>query len=86
MSTNVSLTSELEHFIQQKVKSGFYASTSEVIRAGLRLLKEQDSLQETKLEILKEEIQKGYNSGKATPLDMQSVITEAREKYDSQTI
>ncbi len=59
MSTNVSLTSELESFIQQKVKTGFYASTSELIRAGLRLLQEQDSLQEAKLDILKKEIQKG---------------------------
>ena len=59
MSTNVSLTSKLESFIQQKVKTGFYASTSELIRAGLRILQEQDSLPEAKLEILKKEIQKG---------------------------
>jgi antitoxin ParD1/3/4 len=83
MSTNVSLTNELELFIQQKVKTGFYASTSEVIRAGLRLLKEQDNMQDVKMEILKEEIQKGYNSGKATPLDMQSIIAEAHAKYNS---
>ncbi len=81
MSTNVSLTNELELFIQHKVKTGFYASTSEVIRAGLRLLKEQDSYQETKLEILKNEIQKGLESGDASPLDMASIIAEARAEY-----
>ena len=81
MSTNVSLTNELELFIQQKVKTGFYASTSEVIRAGLRLLKEQDSYQETKREILKKEIQKGLESGDASPLDMANIIAEAREEY-----
>ena len=85
MSTNVSLTHELERFIQQKVNSGFYASSSEVIRAGLRLLKEQDNLQDAKLEILKKEIQKGLNSGKTTPLDMQTIIAEARTEYIKNT-
>lgn len=81
MSTNVSLTNELELFIQQKVNSGFYASTSEVIRAGLRLLKEHDSFHEIKLEILKQEIQKGLKSGEETPLNMTNIIAEARADF-----
>jgi antitoxin ParD1/3/4 len=36
---NVSLTEELELFIQEQVASGMYHSNSEVIRDGLRLLK-----------------------------------------------
>jgi len=36
---NVSLTPELEQFIEKEVESGMYQSASEVIRAGLRLLK-----------------------------------------------
>ncbi len=39
---NVSLTKPLESFVQEKVDSGMYASASEVIRAGLRLLAESD--------------------------------------------
>jgi len=39
---NVSLTKPLEFFVQDKVDSGMYASASEVIRAGLRLLAESD--------------------------------------------
>jgi len=39
---NVSLTKPLEYFVQEKVDSGMYASASEVIRAGLRLLAESD--------------------------------------------
>jgi antitoxin ParD1/3/4 len=39
---NVSLTPILENYIQAKVESGLYASASEVIRAGLRALREQD--------------------------------------------
>ena len=37
---NVSLTPELEKFVQKEVGSGLYQTASEVIRAGLRRLKE----------------------------------------------
>ena len=37
---NVSLTPELENFVQKEVKSGLYQTASEVVRAGLRRLKE----------------------------------------------
>ena len=36
---NVSLTPELEAFVQSQLESGLYHSQSEVIREGLRLLK-----------------------------------------------
>jgi len=39
---NVSLTPELERFVEKKVQTGRYQSASEVIRAGLRLLEEHD--------------------------------------------
>ncbi|GAW87416.1 antitoxin ParD1/3/4 [Bathymodiolus platifrons methanotrophic gill symbiont] len=39
---NVSLTKPLEEFVQTKVDTGMYASASEVIRAGLRALVEQE--------------------------------------------
>jgi len=56
---NVSLTPELEGFIGKLVKSGDYFSASEVVREGLRLLKEREVLKEIKIEELKREIQKG---------------------------
>lgn len=39
---NVSLTPELEQLVSDKVKTGMYQTVSEVIREGLRLLKERD--------------------------------------------
>lgn len=45
---NVSLTSELEQYVREKVNSGMYYSASEVIREGLRLLKEREQLQPRK--------------------------------------
>lgn len=41
---NVSLTPELEKFVDGKVESGLYNNASEVIREGLRLLKEHDEI------------------------------------------
>jgi antitoxin ParD1/3/4 len=41
---NVSLTPELERFVDAKVESGLYNNASEVVREGLRLLKEQDEI------------------------------------------
>ena len=40
---NVSLTPELESFVAERVTSGRYCSASEVVRAALRLLKDQES-------------------------------------------
>lgn len=37
---NVSLTPELEKFVEKEVENGMYQTASEVIRAGLRRLKE----------------------------------------------
>jgi antitoxin ParD1/3/4 len=39
---NVSLTPELEQFVQSKVQTGRYNSASEVVREALRLLEEQE--------------------------------------------
>jgi antitoxin ParD1/3/4 len=39
---NVSLTPELEDLVNEKVRSGFYQTASEVVREALRLLKQRD--------------------------------------------
>ena len=56
---NVSLTPELERFVNQRLRSGMYGSASEVIRAGLRLLKEREKLVEARLAELRQEIAVG---------------------------
>lgn len=38
---DISLTPELEEFVNQEVNSGLYKTASEVVRAGLRRLKEE---------------------------------------------
>jgi len=58
---NVSLTPDLEKFIQNKVKSGLYTSASEVIRESLRLLSTYDDLHQKRLEQLNQAIDVGLN-------------------------
>jgi antitoxin ParD1/3/4 len=41
---NVSLGEKWEHFVETKVKSGDYQTSSEVLREGLRLLEKEDLL------------------------------------------
>ena len=53
---NVSLTPELEKFVERKVESGLYNNASEVIREGIRLLKEHDEIR-TKW---REQIERGW--------------------------
>ena len=57
---NVSLTPEFDVFVEGKVKSGLYHSASEVIREGLRLLKERDLLQEIRADELRKQVREGF--------------------------
>jgi antitoxin ParD1/3/4 len=59
---NISLTQELEGYINQKVASGNYHSASEVVREGLRLLQEQDELKKIRREALRREIMLGVEA------------------------
>lgn len=43
---NVSLTPELQSYVAEQLRKGMYASQSELVRAGLRLLIERDQLLE----------------------------------------
>lgn len=54
---NVSLTPELEHLVNEKVKSGFYQTASEVVREALRLLNERDQERER----LRADVQAGFD-------------------------
>ena len=56
---NISLTPELERLVAEKVQTGRYASASEVIREGLRLLEEQDQLRQRRLAEVRQKIDRG---------------------------
>jgi antitoxin ParD1/3/4 len=77
---NISLTPHLENLVKSKVDSGLYNSASEVVREALRLLEERDQLRNMRLEELRREIQKGIDSGDATPLDMEEIKASGRRR------
>ncbi len=81
---NISLTPHLEEIVKGKVDSGLYNSASEVMRDALRLLEERDQLRKLRLEELRREIQKGIDSGEATPLDMEEVKARGRKRLATQ--
>ena len=78
---NVSLTPELEKYVSEKVESGLYHSASEVIREGLRLLKDQDALRKVRLHEVRQQIQEGVNSGESQPLNVEDVIDRGRKRH-----
>ena len=56
---NVSLTPEFERYVEDKVNSGDFSSASEVVRAGLRLLKEHEAEHQARLEALRQAVGEG---------------------------
>ena len=69
-NTSVILGKQHDKFISAQIKKGRFASASEAMRAGLRLLEEQ----ELKVEHLRTAIIKGEASGAPVPFDMAAFI------------
>ncbi|MCM4161351.1 type II toxin-antitoxin system ParD family antitoxin [Antarcticibacterium flavum] len=64
-NTSISLGQYFEQFVKSRIEEGRYKNVSEVIRAGLRLLEEE----ENKAAVLRIAIQEGIDSGIATDFD-----------------
>ena len=58
-TVNVSLTPELDAFLQSRVKSGRYQTTSEVVREALRLLERQEQEREEGFRQLQAKLTRG---------------------------
>lgn len=81
MPTSVALGAHFEAFIKQQLDGGRYNNASEVVRAGLRLLEEQEKLQALKLEELRAFIRAGIDSGPGVPAD--AVFARLKAKYQA---
>jgi antitoxin ParD1/3/4 len=78
VTKNISLTPELDQFIDDRVNSGLYESASEVVREGLRLLRHREDLQQEQVARVRAKIEKG-----AQDLERGDIVTdaEAREHF-----
>jgi antitoxin ParD1/3/4 len=76
-----SLPTKLAAYVDAKIRSGAYASGSEVIRAGLRALQEQDAVFERWLH---DEVVPTYDATKGDPssrIPAKAAFAEARARY-----
>ena len=74
----VSLGEHWNDFIDNMLKSGRYASTSELMRDSLRLLEEKEAT--SQLDALRKALIAGEESGSAGELDINKIKKKARIK------
>jgi len=78
---NVNLGSVFDEFVAKMLKSGLYQSQSEVLREGLRLLKEREELKQAHLSRLRNEIALGIQEAERGELtDGPAVFREIRRR------
>ena len=75
-NTSITLGNHFDDFVQSRISAGRYKNASEVIRAGLRLLEEE----EDKVVALKQAIQEGIDSGIAYNFDSQKHLESLKAK------
>jgi len=76
-NTSVTLGEHFDKFVVEKIKEGRFQSVSEVIRAGLRKLEED----EAKLQALRLMLQAGEDSPVIENFDGDSFIAAMHEKH-----
>jgi antitoxin ParD1/3/4 len=82
-TVNISITPELDAFLQGRVQSGRYQSTSEVVREALRLLERQEQERDEAFAQLKAKLQRGAaEAERGELLDGDQVFEELREMIE----
>ena len=76
-NTSVTLGDHFTSFINEQVQAGRYGSTSDVVRAGLRLLQEH----ETRVNALEAALIEGENSGVPRPFDNEAFKARMRAEH-----
>jgi len=75
-NTSISIGNYFDDFIQSCISSGRYKNASEVVRAGLRLLEEE----ENKIVALRAAVKDGIESGIAHDFDPESHLEKLKAK------
>jgi antitoxin ParD1/3/4 len=77
-SISVELGKYLDTFVEKQIREGRFQTADEVVRAGLRLLEEE----EAKLDVLRAALIEGEQSGLATPFDFDEFIERKRRAVE----
>jgi antitoxin ParD1/3/4 len=77
-NTSFNLSDHFGEFIQNQVSAGRYDNASDVVRAGLRLLEDQES----KLSALRAALVEGENSGEATEFDFDEFLARKNREHN----
>jgi antitoxin ParD1/3/4 len=81
---NINLTGHYNDFVSISINSGRFKNASEVIRAGLRLLEEEESTKQEKLKALKAITEQAFNSmdkGDFSTLSFDQIADKALSKF-----
>jgi antitoxin ParD1/3/4 len=84
---NVSLPQGLVEFVEEEVASGAYASASEVVRDGLRILQRDRALYEERMAILRHEIQLGLDdiaAGRISDRSVMDILEDVRRQEEAE--
>jgi antitoxin ParD1/3/4 len=82
MPRSYNLGQHFEDFIAEQLSKGRYTNASEVLRAGLRSLEDDERLMEARLAELRAAVKVGRESGPGRPAD--EVLDRLEAKYRSQ--
>ncbi|MGJ5177709.1 type II toxin-antitoxin system ParD family antitoxin [Bradyrhizobium oligotrophicum] len=80
MASSYTIGKHYEDFIWNLVDSGRYATASEVMREGLRLIEEKEERRKARLEALRTAIQEGLDSGAPENWYVEDLIAEAQRR------
>ena len=77
---NINLTPQTNTFVDEKIRSGRYANASEVVRAGLRALEEDEQEEAARLEALRSALIAGEESGFVEGDPLEQVLESVRNR------
>lgn len=80
MPTSVALGNHFEEFIKKQLESGRFNNVSEIVRAGLRLLEDEENLRKIHHAELKAAIQEGISSEDAGTIEEVIARNRARRR------
>ena len=81
-TTSIDLGEHFTGFLSQLKESGRYRNVSEAVRAGLRLLEQEEAENRAKIEWLRQELIAGEESGESDS-SLDEIFAEVKAEFDA---